>query len=144
MEVINQQKIKEMAEEIILALREGEYVVVRDSLLNPFYDVCDGWHTANHIAKLKGKLMLIDYVKSDLGKKFYEVLREITKEEAVEMLAEHLTEYIEYLVEENSYTKEEIEKHIKDSNPTGKIKVCEKHNEVYFEDERCPDCEGRV
>jgi len=114
-------KIKEMAEEIVANLKEGEYVVIRDSLLNPFFSTSDGWHAVHYVAKLKGELMLIDYVKTDLGKIFYEVLREITKEETIKILIEHLTEYIEYLAEEKNYTKAEIKKHIKDSNPAGKI-----------------------
>jgi len=130
MEAIEQQKIKEMAEEIVANLKEGEYIVIRDSFLNPFFSTRDGWHAVYYVAKLKGELMLIDL--------FYEVLREITKEETIKILIEHLTEYIEYLAEEKNYTKAEIEKHIKDSNPAGKINVCEKHNEVYLEE--CRQC----
>jgi len=139
-EAPSEQEIKAKAEEIILALREGEYVVVRDSSLDyGCWGGCQGYHNVQYVAMLK-KLVLVDNgnahhaLASTAGQ--YEILREISEQEAIEML----TKYIEQVAEKENYTKVELENYVDDSDFTGKMKICEKHSEIYFEHEECRQC----
>ena len=141
----SEEDFRERARELISLMDEGDFAVVRDSAIDyGCFDGCQGYHNRQYIAVLNGKLVLVDngcghHVSTDLygGCSGYEILREITEDEAIEMLAK----FIEQVAERYSYTKVEVESYELDSEAQScKMLLCKKHNEIYFDYEECPAC----
>jgi len=141
------------AREVILSLQEGEYVIVSDSMLNAgCADTCKDMHNVQYVARLEGKLVVVDdgythhkVLLDRLSAGVHSIEEEVTEEEATEMLVD----YFVRLIKRDKLTRTELENYTKDSDiAERKMSLCKEHNIegrsiVYFEDEGCPDCEGR-
>ncbi len=142
LEIISQpgeEDFREKAEELISEMDEGDYAIVRDSALDyGCWDGCQGYHNRQYVAMLNEKLVLVD--NGDAHHAYsnapIEIIKELTEDEAVEML----TEFIKQFAERYNYTKAELENFMLDSEFDGKMHICEKHNEIYFDYEECQQC----
>ena len=139
-DVPSEDDIYSTARELIESMQEGDYATVYNSGL-ACYEGCQGYHTIEYIVKHNGRYILTDNGQAHhaicLGCKEFKILKELTKEEAVERLAE----YIKQVAEKSNYTKLEVKNYMLDSElDNAKMLYCEKHKRFYFDDVGCPDC----
>jgi len=141
----SEEDYREKANELISLLDEGDYCIVRNSALDyGCWDGCQGYHNIQYVAMLDGKLVLVDngcghHVATSIhgGCSGYEIIKELTEEEAVEMLVD----YIKQIADKYNYTKAELENYQMDSEcENTKMKICKKHNEIFFDYEECSAC----
>ena len=132
---------KQKATNLIELMEEGDYCTIYSSALTyGCWDGCQGYHNEQYVTLINGKYMLLDNGNAHhaLSNSPRCVVREVSKSEAIEMLAD----YLRAVACRENYTVAELENYTYDSEYTSRITICEKHNTYYFpEVENCPMCE---